>query len=655
MILTGRGPEQQSHGVDNALAYINLALALGQVGRAGGGYGCITGQGNGQGGREHGQKADQLPGYRRIDDPDARRHVAGVWGIPEEDLPGPGKSAFEMLSSMGTDGGVRALFVFGSNVAVSAPDARRIQDRLQALDFLVVSDFFLSETAALAHVVLPSAQWAEEDGTMTNLEGRVMLRSRALPAPGDVRTDLEAIVAIADALGRGALFPSSRARDVFDELRRATAGGPADYHGITYERIRKEDGMFWPCPDADASRHAAALRRAVSDAERPRALSRRRSPRTGRDSRRGLPADPHDRPRARALPVGNADTAHPGAAGARSRALRGNPPGDGRTARRARRRRHRPDDAAGLDAAAGAAQPGASVRTRCSCRFTGAASASINRLTNPALDPISRMPEFKVCAVKAQPALARSLHPRPALDASARVCDCNGMTRTRIVEAVLNGARSLQAVCDATKAGTGCGSCRPEVQAIIDATCRRLDMPATRPSGASGPGCRAGHGVPRRHGLCRRWPRTTAIARRCRQRHGRHRLRRADPEARAAVRHHDLRRRDPRQLQPHPAVVGARRREGLRRDHAQPARLVPAERHPAARRRADHRRRSRSTRPSPRRTAASRRTTCCCSPPAAPRGCRRSPGSISTASTPSARSTTRARCWRGPAAARRRS
>ena len=176
--------------------------------------------------------------------------MAGVWGIAEEDLPGPGKSAYEMLSSMGTDGGVRALFVFGSNIAVSAPDARRIQERLQALDFLVVSDFFLSETAALADVVLPSAQWAEEDGTMTNLEGRVILRSRALPAPGDVRTDLEAIVAIADALGHGALFPSSRARDVFDELRRATAGGTADYHGITYERIRKEDGVFWPCPDA---------------------------------------------------------------------------------------------------------------------------------------------------------------------------------------------------------------------------------------------------------------------------------------------------------------------------------------------------------------------------------------------------------------------
>ena len=249
MVLTGRGPEQQSQGVRNALAYINLALALGQVGRPSGGYGCITGQGNGQGGREHGQKADQLPGYRRIDDPDARRHIAALWQVREEDLPGPGKSAFEMLSSIGDEGGVRGLFVFGSNVAVSAPDARRIQQRLRALDLLVVSDFFLSETAALAHVVLPSAQWAEEDGTMTNLEGRVVLRSRAFAPPSGVRTDLEAIVAIAAALGREAWFPSSSPREVFDELRRATAGGPADYRGISYERIRNSDGVFWPCPD----------------------------------------------------------------------------------------------------------------------------------------------------------------------------------------------------------------------------------------------------------------------------------------------------------------------------------------------------------------------------------------------------------------------
>ena len=157
MILTGRGTEQQAQGVNNVLSFINVSLALGLVGKANSGYGCLTGQGNGQGGREHGQKADQLPGYRRIDDPAARQHAAAVWGVAEESIPGPGKTAYELLDSLGQDDGVRALLVMGSNVVVSAPNVNHVADRLKALDFLVVSDFFRSETAELADVVLPSA------------------------------------------------------------------------------------------------------------------------------------------------------------------------------------------------------------------------------------------------------------------------------------------------------------------------------------------------------------------------------------------------------------------------------------------------------------------------------------------------------------------
>jgi assimilatory nitrate reductase catalytic subunit len=141
MILTVRGPEQQSRGV-NLLSFINLALALGKAGKPYCGYGCLTGQGNGQGGREHGQKSDQLPGYRKIDNPKHRAHIAAVWGIPEQDLPSAGCSAYEMLDQLGTKCGVRALLVFGSNLAVSAPRASQIEKRLDALDFLVVSDFF---------------------------------------------------------------------------------------------------------------------------------------------------------------------------------------------------------------------------------------------------------------------------------------------------------------------------------------------------------------------------------------------------------------------------------------------------------------------------------------------------------------------------------
>jgi assimilatory nitrate reductase catalytic subunit len=246
IILTARGAEQHSSGSDTVIAFINLALALGLPGRPFSGYGTVTGQGNGQGGREHGQKADQLPGYRRLDDPVARTHIAAVWGIDEDELPQPGLSAYEMLDRLGTSGGVRALWVMASNIVVSAPRSAHVTERIKALDFLAVSDFFLSETAALADVVLPTAQWAEEAGTMTNLEGRVILREAALTPPPGVRTDLQVMRALAERLGRKGF--SDVPEEVFTELRRASAGGKADYSGISYERIAAEQGVFWPCP-----------------------------------------------------------------------------------------------------------------------------------------------------------------------------------------------------------------------------------------------------------------------------------------------------------------------------------------------------------------------------------------------------------------------
>ncbi|MGC4755154.1 molybdopterin oxidoreductase family protein [Micromonospora trifolii] len=272
IILTARGAEQHAKGVDTVTAYVNLALALGLPGRDGSGYGCLTGQGNGQGGREHGQKADQLPGYRRIDDPAAREHVAGVWGVPADELPGPGVPAYQLLDSLGTPGGPRALLVFGSNPVVSAPRAARIEGRLRDLDLLVVADLLLSETAALADVVLPTAQWAEEDGTMTNLEGRVLRRRALRPPPPGVRTDLAIISDLAARLAdtestdvdpadanparvrpaavAAARFPADPAV-VFAELRRASAGGAADYAGISWDRIDADDGVYWPCPTED--------------------------------------------------------------------------------------------------------------------------------------------------------------------------------------------------------------------------------------------------------------------------------------------------------------------------------------------------------------------------------------------------------------------
>jgi assimilatory nitrate reductase catalytic subunit len=250
MVLTARGAEQHSQGTETVLAWINLTLALGMVGRRYSGWGCLTGQGNGQGGREHGQKADQLPGYRRIDDPEARAHVAAVWGVDPHALPGPGRSAYELLDALGTEAGPRALLVLGSNIAVSAPRSSHVTDRLAALDLLVVADIVMSETAALADVVLPVTQWAEESGTVTNLEGRVLLRERALTPPPGVRTDLEVLAGLAAELGAPGVYPTDP-EEVFAELGRASSGGPADYAGIDYQRIRDEHGVFWPCPHPD--------------------------------------------------------------------------------------------------------------------------------------------------------------------------------------------------------------------------------------------------------------------------------------------------------------------------------------------------------------------------------------------------------------------
>ncbi|WP_370950180.1 molybdopterin oxidoreductase family protein [Amycolatopsis sp. cg5] len=397
-ILTARGTEQHARGADMVTAWINVALAVGLPGRKGSGFGCITGQGNGQGGREHGQKADQLPGYRKIDDPAAREHVAGVWGVPADSLPGPGRSAYELLDALGTEGGPQALMIFGSNLVVSAPRAAHIADRLAALDLLVVADLVLSETAALADVVLPVTQWAEEDGTMTNLEGRVLLRKRAVTPPEGVRTDLDVIAGLAKLLGQpDGRFPTD-AETVFTELREASRGGLADYSGVSYERLRAGEALYWPVPDVehpgtprmflDRFAHADGLARFVAvDHSGPAERTDDEFPlqaTTGRvlqHYQSGAQTRLVDE-LARAVPEVFVEV-HPDTA-----ARAGLSEGDWALVKSRR------------------GETRARVRAVASMRpdvvflpfhFPGAQRA--NLVTNPALDPISRMPEFKVCAV----------------------------------------------------------------------------------------------------------------------------------------------------------------------------------------------------------------------------------------------------------------
>jgi assimilatory nitrate reductase catalytic subunit len=323
-----------------------------------------------------------------------------VWGVDPAELPGPGLSAYELLTALGTATGPRALLVFGSNPVVSAPRAGRVTDRLRALDLLVVADLVLSETAELADVVLPTAQWAEEDGTMTNLEGRVLRRRALRPPPPGVRTDLELIADLAARLGRGGHFTADPGA-VFAELRRASAGGPADYAGVTWERVDAEDGVFWPCPSEDGP-------------GTPRLFAERFATPDGRAQ---FVAVEH-RPAAEEvcadyplyLTTGRVLAQYQ--SGAQTRRI-----GPLRTAAPRAFVELHPDLAARLGV-----EPGEPLRVT-SRRGTMLAPARLtdtirpdtvfapfhwggegraNSLTNDALDPTSRMPEFKVCAVRVE-------------------------------------------------------------------------------------------------------------------------------------------------------------------------------------------------------------------------------------------------------------
>ncbi|MFD4631982.1 molybdopterin oxidoreductase family protein [Streptomyces sp. NPDC058284] len=421
MVLTARGPEQQSKGTDTVGAWINLCLATGRAGRPFSGYGCLTGQGNGQGGREHGQKADQLPGYRKLTDPAARSHVAGVWGVDPDSLPGPGRSAYELLDALGGD--IKALLLMGSNPVVSAPRAAHVEGRLRSLGFLAVADVVLSETAQLADVVLPVTQWAEETGTVTNLEGRVLLRRRAVSAPAGVRSDLDVLHGLAARLGHGKGFPAEP-EEVFEELRRASAGGPADYSGISYERLREDDGkgVFWPCPaDAGTTGEGAGVVRdggVVGEGIRaphpgtPRLFLDRFATEDGRA--RFVPvvhraaAEEPDAEYPVLLTTGRVLAQYQsGAQTRRVEELNSAAPGPfvELHPRLAARLEVGQDDPVAVVSRRGRAVAPARVTSAIRADtvfmpFHWPGEGRANTLTHPALDPVSGMPEFKVCAVR---------------------------------------------------------------------------------------------------------------------------------------------------------------------------------------------------------------------------------------------------------------
>jgi assimilatory nitrate reductase catalytic subunit len=232
------------------MAAINLVVATGRIGREGCGYAMITGQGNGQGGREQGQKAEQLPGGRDIDNPEHRKYIASVWGVPEESIPHKGLTMVPIFEAIHA-GKIKGLLAISCNPMVSLPNNTFIREAYEKLEFFAQIDFFLSETSRYADVVLAGSLMEEDEGTTTSVEGRVIHHKKAVDPPGDARVDWKIICEIAARLGQSEKFKYESPKEIFDELRLASKGGICDYYGITWERIDREKGVFWPCPSPD--------------------------------------------------------------------------------------------------------------------------------------------------------------------------------------------------------------------------------------------------------------------------------------------------------------------------------------------------------------------------------------------------------------------
>jgi len=235
------GITQHSQGTDNVRAIANLALLCGMIGRPGTGVNPLRGQNNVQGACDVGALPSFLPGYQNPMDQAARERFAKVWG---KELPtGSGLTVTEMMDAA-LGGTIRAMFIMGENPMVSDPDIAHVREALEKLDFLVVQDIFLTETAQLAHVVLPAASWAEKDGTFTNTTRTVQRVRKAVNPPGEARPDWQIIADLARLMGFD--WNYSSAEEIFEEIRKVL---PA-YAGITYSRI-EEKGIPWPCPSED--------------------------------------------------------------------------------------------------------------------------------------------------------------------------------------------------------------------------------------------------------------------------------------------------------------------------------------------------------------------------------------------------------------------
>jgi formate dehydrogenase major subunit len=239
MIFWGMGISQHVHGTDNARCLISLALMTGQIGRRGTGLHPLRGQNNVQGASDMGLIPMVYPDYRSCTDPSARQFFEGLWGIDGLD-PSPGLTVVEIMRAAKRKD-IRAMYIMGENPAMSDPDVQHAREAIAALDWLVVQDLFLTETASLADVVLPASAFPEKDGTFTNTDRRVQLGRRALDLPDDARQDLWIIQEIAKRVGL--TWDYDGPAEVWAEIRKAVPS----CGGITWERLERESSVTYPC------------------------------------------------------------------------------------------------------------------------------------------------------------------------------------------------------------------------------------------------------------------------------------------------------------------------------------------------------------------------------------------------------------------------
>ncbi|NWF70804.1 MAG: formate dehydrogenase subunit alpha [Chloroflexi bacterium] len=249
-IYWGMGISQSTHGTDNALALTNLALMTGHVGKPGTGLNPLRGQNNVQGCSDSGGLPNVYTAYQRVDQAAIRGKFEQAWKttLPPE----PGLTVTEMVDGALT-GAIRAMVVMGENPLMSEPNLTHARHAMEALDFVLCIDIFMNETSELAHVILPSASFAEKEGTFTNSDRRVQRVRRALPTVGAARADWEIVCDLARRMEEAAGVTSSAGFDygdaqaIWEEMRALTP----DFYGITYERLEREGGVHWPCPSLD--------------------------------------------------------------------------------------------------------------------------------------------------------------------------------------------------------------------------------------------------------------------------------------------------------------------------------------------------------------------------------------------------------------------